>query len=282
MITQNLKQAEFVIIDTETTGDTPGIDKPIEIAAVCWNIEKGFLDKPKSWLVNPQIPIHPSAMAVHHLMEEDIAEAPVIEKIQPEIEEMVNDKILVAHNASFDMGMLPFLNNQEWVDSLRVARHTWIKGMTNHQGHDLRSHKAQELRYWLGLKVDTMGLAAHRAAADILVTGEVFACAVKKYLELNEGNDDLSKFLTWARAPLQVKRITFGKYKDKELTEIPTDYYQWLLNKVAVNEFKMDDDLKNSIICEVRNRGIEPADLIRTEEKANSWEEVAARRKIFT
>lgn len=271
-----IQDVVFAITDTETTGRDPE-DRAIEIASVKWQAGKGFLEMPKSWLVNPHRLIHPSAMAVHHLTEEDIAGAPDLEVVQPEVIDYVKGTTLIAHNASFDMGMLPFLPEPEfpWLDSLRIARHVWKKGALNADGHDLNSHTCQELRYWLKLKVDTMGLPAHRAAADILVAGEVFGAAVKLYMELS-GNDSYEDFVEFAKAPVLVEKMGFSKYKGELLTNVPTDFYGWLLNKVHDQEMSIDDDLLFSVNYTLKARGVNPHDLIKTKDTAaKSWNDVA-------
>lgn len=279
----------FAITDTETTGKEQGVDRAIEIASVKWQLGKGFLEMPKSWLVDPKKPIHPSAMAVHHLTEKDIAGAPELHIVEPEVKAYVEGTVLIAHNAAFDQSMLPFLNTPEfpWLDSLRIARHIWKKGELNENGFDLCSHTCQELRYWLGLEVDTMGLPAHRAAADILVAGEVFGKAVERYLALS-GNDNYEDFAEFSNAPVLVERLHFGKHKDKLLSEIETDYFAWYLNKIAAKEMDANPDLLHSIDLVLKARGIRSVDLIKTEGSApsKSWSDIAmakniANKKVF-
>jgi len=278
----------FAITDTETTGKEQGVDKAIEIASVKWQLGKGFLEMPKSWLVKPDRAIHPSAMAVHHLTEKDIANAPTLEAVEQEVKDYVKGTVLIAHNAAFDQSMLPFLNTPEypWLDSLRIARHIWRKGDLNSQGFDLCSHTCQELRYWLGLDVDTMGLPAHRAAADILVAGEVFGCAVERYIELSK-NDDFDDFVAFCNAPVIVERLHFGKHKDKLLTEIETDYYSWYLNKIAAKEMEANPDLLHSISLVLKARGVNPLDLIKNDAPpSRNWADIAraknlANKKVF-
>ncbi len=275
---KKIQDIVFAITDTETTGKEQGVDKAIEIASVKWNLKEGFLEIPKSWFVKPDRPIHPSAMAIHHLTEDDIKDAPTLETVQPEVEAYVKDCVIIAHNAPFDQSMLPFLDSYPWLDSLRIARHIWKKGDLNVDGHDLTSHTCQELRYWLGLtKIDTMGLPAHRAAADIIVAGYVFGKSVEKYIELS-GNDSYEDFAEFANAPVLVDKMTFGKYKGKPLTEVDTDYFSWYLNKIASGEMDANSDLLHSIDLTLRARGISSLDLIKidnTNGQTNSWANIA-------
>lgn len=277
----HLEDIVFSITDTETTGTKQGYDKPIEIASVKWSLKKGFLEMPTTWTVDPKMPIHPSAMAVHHLTENDIQGKPEISEVQAEIENYVKDTVIIAHNAPFDQGMLPFLNNSsfKWLDSLRLARHIWHIGDLNSKGLNLTSHKCQELRYWLNLEVDTMGLAAHRAAADILVTGEVFGAALKNYLS-NSNNVEFDEFEIFANAPIVIQKMPFGKHSGENLIDVPTSYWKWMLNECHKEKMTIDNDLKYNIHQALKLKGIEPADLI-IQEKAQNWIDVAKNRTSY-
>lgn len=275
-----LQDKIFSITDTETTGKEQGVDEAIEIASVKWSLKDGFLALPESWFVKPNRPIHPSAMAIHHLTEEDIKDAPPLDEVAPKVIDFVQGTTLVAHNAAFDQSMLPFLPEQQypWIDSLQIARHIWEKGTLNEDGHDLTSHTCQELRYWLKLKVDTMGLPAHRAAADILVAGAVFGCAVQKYLDMTQ-NDSYDDFVAFCNAPVLVKKMPFSKYKGQLLEEVPTDFYGWYLNKVHSGEMNMDKALLISIDLVLKARGINHLDLIKTKEPtAKNWTDIAKQK----
>lgn len=276
----NLKNVIFSITDTETTGKEQGVDEAIEIASVKWNLEQGFLETPKSWFVKPNRKIHPSAMAIHHLTEDDIKDALPLSIVKNEVIDYVKDTTIVAHNAPFDESMLPFLKEWTWLDSLRIARHLWSKGDLNNDGHDLTSHTCQELRYWLNLKVDTMGLAAHRAAADILVAGEVFGAAVKKYLELTE-NESYEDFVSFCKAPVLVKSLSFSKYKGVPLQDVPTDFFAWYLNKIHSKEMEVKNpDELLSIEIILKSRGIDPLDLIKGNQYTGnkSWNDIADKK----
>ena len=278
-----IEEAIFTIFDTETTGDNvKRSDKPIEIACVHWNYKKGFLAPPKSWLINPQMPIHPAAIAVHGLTDEDVEQAPLLEDILPELHDFIGETNLVAHNIEFDLNMLPTLRDIDnpKIDSLRFVRHIFKLGEKGLKEQELTSHKMQELRYWLNLKVDTMGLQAHRAAADILVTGEVFAETMKRFLErsFSENLDDMIQFIS---SPIIMEKMTFGKYKDILISEAinkeknsQKNYFSWLLKSVHKGNMVIDDDLKYSIEYYLKQNDIDPRGLL-IEEKQKNWKQVA-------
>lgn len=280
-----LEDVIFSVFDTETTGDnTKREDKPIEVAAVRWNLQHSFLEIPNSWLVDPKMSIHPSAVAVHGIEDEEVEGKPTLEEILPEFLEYIDDSVLVAHNINFDLNMLPILKEKdnEKIDTLRFARQIFKIGDIGYKGHDLRSHKSQELRYWLGIKIDTMGLQAHRAAADILVTGEVFHHTLKRYMEIT-GGKTLGDLISFINAPIMIEKMTFGKLKDRLISEAVAEeckssknYFAWLLREVHKGNMKIDEDLKYTIEYHLKQNDIDPKGLL-IEEKVTDWKAVSSK-----
>jgi DNA polymerase III epsilon subunit-like protein len=279
-----IKDVIFAVFDTETTGDnTKREDKPIEVAGVRWNLEKSFLEIPKSWLVDPKMSIHPSAVAVHGIEDEEVEGKPTLDEILPEFLDYIGDSVLVAHNIAFDLNMLPVLQTMPnlKLDTLRFARQIFKIGDIGYKGHDLRSHKSQELRYWLGIKIDTMGLQAHRAAADILVTGEVFHHTLNQFLERTNATT-LGELLDFINAPIMVEKMNFGKFKDRLISEAvaeeaksPRNWFAWLLREVHKGSMKIDPDLKYTIEYHLKNNDIDPNGLL-IEEKVKDWKSVSS------
>jgi DNA polymerase III epsilon subunit family exonuclease len=274
-----LENVVFCVFDTETTGDnTKREDKPIEIAAVKWTMKDGFLEIPKSWMVDPEMSIHPSAVAVHGIEDEEVIGKPKLEEILPEFLNYVDNTVLLAHNINFDLNMLPVLKEKDnpTIDTLRFARQIYKIGDLGYKGHDLRSHKSQELRYWLGIKIDTMGLQAHRAAADILVTGEVFKQTLTKYLEMTKG-ETLKDLLDFVNSPIMIEKMNFGKFKDRLISEVvkeeasnPKNYFAWLLREVNKGNMNIDPDLKYTIEYHLKQNDIDPNALL-VEEPIKDW-----------
>jgi DNA polymerase III epsilon subunit family exonuclease len=90
-------------------------------------------------LVNPQRRISPGAAQVNHLTDQDVTNAPTFDQIAPRLVVFLDDAVLVAHNAPFDLG---FLAN-EWqrlrwpprdgfvIDTLALARRLYALGSNN-------------------------------------------------------------------------------------------------------------------------------------------------------
>lgn len=64
------------MIDIETTGIDPAADATIEIASVDL-VRDGGITNAMDTLVRPTKPIPPGASAVHHIIDDDVAHAPL-------------------------------------------------------------------------------------------------------------------------------------------------------------------------------------------------------------
>jgi len=76
---------------------------------------------------------HPGNIQVHGIQPEDVADAPSFEEVLPELLLFTEGQPLIAHNASFDMGVLTKsaehvgfdLPNLSYACSLKMARKTY-------------------------------------------------------------------------------------------------------------------------------------------------------------
>jgi DNA polymerase-3 subunit epsilon len=118
-----------IIIDTETTGLERKLDRIVEIGCVEIN---NLLPTGKTFhkYVNPQHPVHRDAFAVHGLSNEFLKTKPTFRRVVNQFITFIGDARLVAHNASFDLGMIhdelerlnmPPLDN-EIIDTLEIAK----------------------------------------------------------------------------------------------------------------------------------------------------------------
>ena len=93
----------YVVFDLETTGFSPIKDKIIEIGAV--KVENGKITERFSTFVNPKIPIPFRITQLTSITDQMVMDAPDIETVLPQFLEFIGDAVLVAHNASFDVGI---------------------------------------------------------------------------------------------------------------------------------------------------------------------------------
>lgn len=202
------------VIDTETTGLDPKVDRVCEIAFVDLDLDNSYAARTFSTLINPQMEIPPTASAIHHITNDDVADAPSLEWAMAQLAEEAADRTPVAHNAAFDSQFINY--GVPWLCTMRLAKHLYphAPGFSN-----------QVLRYWLKLdpfgEMEKRGAASshkdgpfelrdlhpHRALHDAVVTATLL-------LELDEAlnNAPLDEWLELSESPILLKYAPFGKY----------------------------------------------------------------------
>lgn len=229
-----ISEATFIGIDTETTGLDAATDQLVEVALRVVSFDSVPLVKSYETLVRPTIPIPATASAVHHLVDEDVVDAPSREEVGAWMTRVVGEHqgaILFAHNAAFDSGFLPELSGHQWLCTKRLAQHIFP---------DAPAFNNQVLRYWLGHdKINLEGKLPHRASADVIVTEAILRDEIAEYLRHND--DDQEAFLAFAAAPVFLKQMPFGKHKGP-MADVPTDYIRWALGPRGLTN--IDPDLR--------------------------------------
>ena len=215
---------DVVFLDTETTDSGEGM-RMIQLAYREYGQE--YINE----LYNPEVPISFGAMAVHNIKDEVVADKPTFQESgRPEIlQELLEKKIMVAHNAPFDMSVLKIegIETHRYIDTLKVAR-SYIQH--DIRGAELGSYSLQYLRYALGL--DDESATAHDALGDIIILENLF----EKLIELVQGSIGalfstemvLEKMMEISKQPTLLRRIRFGKYRGKRFEEIDRSYLEWL------------------------------------------------------
>ncbi len=97
-------EGTYVVFDIETTGFSAVTDRIIEIGAV--KVEDGKITDKFSTFVNPKRPIPFRITELTSITDEMVIGSPDIETILPQFIEFIGDAVLVAHNASFDVGFI--------------------------------------------------------------------------------------------------------------------------------------------------------------------------------
>ncbi len=103
--TLSLHSAPLAFLDVETTGLRPELGhRVIEIAVLqTQGLEKG---RKFSTLINPQRPIDPGATRVNGISNEMVTGAPAFAQILPQLQKLLAGRVIVAHNAPFDLNFL--------------------------------------------------------------------------------------------------------------------------------------------------------------------------------
>lgn len=123
--------AREIIFDTETTGLNSQEDRIIEIGAVELN-DRFPTGRTFHVYINPgDRRVHPDALAVHGISNDDLADKPPFKAIIDEWLEFTTGAKLIAHNAGFDIGFMnaefarlgfPEIEAERVIDSLQIAR----------------------------------------------------------------------------------------------------------------------------------------------------------------
>src|SRR5437660_1614391 len=100
-----LRDITFAVVDVETTGLSPRLgDRVCEIAVVRGRCGE-MVDK-WSTLVHPGRTIPFDAQSIHHISDAMVRTAPRFSHIAPAFLSSLENTVLVAHNAPFDLNFL--------------------------------------------------------------------------------------------------------------------------------------------------------------------------------
>jgi DNA polymerase III epsilon subunit-like protein len=158
-----------------------------------------------------------------------------------------NENYLIAHNISFDMGMIKkegFVNQYQLIDTLRCAKHLYP---------DLPYHRLQYIRYALELyKTETAEAAknnitikAHDAIGDVLVMKLFLTKLVGKCREMYPDYNPIEKLVDLTKTPVFMKTFKFGKHKGKDIESVAREdagYLNWMRTNM-----ELDEDLRYTL-----------------------------------
>jgi DNA polymerase III subunit alpha, Gram-positive type len=193
-----LAEDTFVVFDVETTGLSAVYDTIIELAAV--KIRDGeIIDRFESF-ANPHHRLSATTINLTGITDDMVQNAPEVGEVIQRFHDWVEDGVLVAHNASFDMG---FLNvgykniglekaKNPVIDTLELGRFLYPE-MKNHRLNTLTK------------KFDIELTQHHRAIYDAEATGylllKMLKDASEKGIEYHDQfNDNMGKGNAYQRA----------------------------------------------------------------------------------
>jgi DNA polymerase-3 subunit epsilon len=102
---QALRTASFAAFDCETTGMDPRRDRIVALGAVRFTLD-GAIAATFQELVDPGLPIPPTAIAVHGIDDAAVRGRPDIATIVPVFRSFIGESVPVAHMAAFDLAFL--------------------------------------------------------------------------------------------------------------------------------------------------------------------------------
>ena len=163
---QSLTDDVFVVFDIETTGFSKVNDRIIEIGAV--KIAKGEIIDRFSTFVNPKIPIPYNITHLTSITDDMVVNAPFIEEALLKFFEFCEDSVLVAHNASFDMGFI--MQNSQNLGIEKEFTYIDTVGLSRILLPELSRYKLNHVAKALGVTLENH----HRAVDDAEATAEIF------------------------------------------------------------------------------------------------------------
>ena len=170
------REAEFVVVDLETTGLDLRRDEIVSYGGVVVRGGRAVADSCVYGLVRPARPVSRAAVEVHALRLEDLADAPTLEEAAPRLVELLDGRVLVAHAAWVEQAFLGRALvsagarlDGPVVDTAALAREVGVA-----RGQDDAEPQLERLAITLRLPVHT----PHHALGDALTTATVFLALV--------------------------------------------------------------------------------------------------------
>lgn len=207
-----------IILDTETHALN---GNAIEIAHYPLELSSGILrfyrKESFNQRFNPGQPIDLGAMAIHNILDEDVADKPPHNtfKLDPDV------GYLVGHNIDYDLKTLHrcgVSQDLKPIDTLAMAKVLFP---------DSPNHKLATLSYYLAAdkaKVREYLKSAHSALVDVDLTAALLQHIVKR-IERCQTIEDLYFFSLKCRVPTH---MPFGEHKGVQISLLPKNYRLWI------------------------------------------------------
>jgi len=166
VITENWFDSDLAIVDVETTGLDPKVDRVIEIGIV--HMRAGEMIERWEQLVNPGREVPPEVVELTGIQPESLGGAPTFDEIAPQVRARIEGKVLVAYNLAFDSAFIK--------TELDRSGFTWQMGPSLDPLVFARELQKDDGSKRLGKVAARLGIElneAHRAANDAEVTGYI-------------------------------------------------------------------------------------------------------------
>ena len=200
---KNLDQKyDLVAFDTETSGAYPVESEIIELGAVKWR--NGQIVSRFSTLLKPSRELSPENIRIHGITNEMVQNSPKMSEQIVQFCEFIDQSILVAHHAPFDLGFVALAiedSKLQWPKTLNLCTSLLSRALLNTTNHRLQT---------LVKELELVGGEAHRAYDD------AYAClqVLFKCFEKLEAEADLQRVIS-----LQKKNLDWQNYRVLSLSQ---------------------------------------------------------------
>lgn len=157
----------FVVLDVETTGDSPTTAALTEIAAARY--QGGQCTGELQSLVDPRCAVPPLITVLTGITDDMVRGAPAVSSVLPSLLEFVRGSVIVGHNVSFDLSFLDAAlaaNGYEPLDNTTVDTLALARRLVR---PDVPNCKLRTLATALRLE----HLPSHRALDDVRATADL-------------------------------------------------------------------------------------------------------------
>jgi ATP-dependent DNA helicase DinG len=173
-----LEQDKYTVIDLETTGNRiKGGDQIFQIG-ICL-IENGEVTERYSSLIKPTIAIPPFIENLTGITNADVAHAPSIEEVLPELLKRLDQTCLVAHNIHFDLSFLQHTLQENGYNPFRGTVIDTVE-LSRMLFPDRGGYKLNQLAVDLDVEHDH----PHQADSDAFATAQLFLNLCEKLSSL--------------------------------------------------------------------------------------------------
>lgn len=167
-----LEEETFVVFDLETTGLSAVYDTIIELAAV--KIKGGNIVDKFERFANPHHPLSATTIDLTGITDDMVRNAPEVEEVIREYHEWAGDHIMVAHNASFDMGFLYVAYKKYGIDQTHATIDTLELARMLHP--EMKNHRLNTLAKKFNIELTQH----HRAIYDTEATAYLLTHLLKE------------------------------------------------------------------------------------------------------
>ena len=196
---QLLDDITYSVLDIETTGISMYTEKITEFGII--KVKNGERIAEFECFVNPEKDIPERVVEVTHITNEMVKDAETIDIVMPKVLDFIKDTVIVAHNATFDVGFMKYNAeklglefNPTYIDTLPLAKEIFP---------NFKKYKLGLIAEKLDIKVDV----AHRALADVDTLVKVFDVMIEKLKEkgvtkLSEVDNKLAEDINFKTLPI--------------------------------------------------------------------------------
>jgi DNA polymerase III epsilon subunit family exonuclease len=164
----DLAETGFVVFDLETTGAKAPPCRITEIGA--YRVKHGFVTESFHTLVNPETPIPPFITMLTGISDDMVAGAPVFAEVVEPFLDFIDDSVLVAHNARFDMGFLNHEIGRVYEDYRLANPSLCTVQLSRRILPDIDNHKLKTVASHFSIDL----VNHHRASDDAHATAHIF------------------------------------------------------------------------------------------------------------